>query len=431
MRQRHGGCASGTVALCSAWGSADSASKQLFSPAESPSVPDQSSTSISPRSLDLAQPVFSGVLASLVGFASSFAIVLQGLAAVGASQEQAASGLFALTLGMGLLGIFLSWTTRTPLAIAWSTPGAALLIATGSVAGDFSAAVGAFIVAALLVVVAGFWRGFGRAVASIPMPLASAMLAGILFNLCLAPVRAVAELPALALPIVLVWALTLRFARLWAVPAAVAVAAVMIAISTELPPDLFASALPNPVPILPTFNFDAVIGISLPLFVVTMASQNIPGLAVLRSNGFNPDVRPVFVSTGIVSAVGALIGGQLVNLAAITAALCAGPEAHPDRAKRYIAAIAGGFAYLLFALGAGLAAAFISAAPPLLIEAVAGLALVGALATSLLGAVTQEEFRLPAVLTFVTAASGLTLFGVGAAFWGLIVGGAVYMLLKK
>ena len=366
-----------------------------------------------------------------MGFASSFAIVLQGFAAVGASQEQAASGLFALTLGMGLLGIFLSWTTRTPLAIAWSTPGAALLIATGSVAGDFSAAVGAFIVAALLVVVAGFWRGFGRAVASIPMPLASAMLAGILFNLCLAPVRAVAELPVLALPIVLVWALTLRFARLWAVPAAVAVAAVMITISTELPPDLFASAWPNPVPILPTFNFDAVIGIALPLFVVTMASQNIPGLAVLRSNGFNPDVRPVFVSTGIVSAVGALIGGQLVNLAAITAALCAGPEAHPDRAKRYIAAIAGGFAYLLLALGAGLAAAFISAAPPLLIEAVAGLALVGALATSLLGAVTQEEFRLPAVLTFVTAASGLTLFGVGAAFWGLIVGGAVYVLLKK
>ena len=383
------------------------------------------------RPFDLAQPIFSGVLASIVGTASSFAIVLQGFLAVGATQEQAASGLFALTLSMGLVGIVLAAVTKMPLAIAWSTPGAALLISTGSVTGGFSAAVGAFILAAFLVVVAGFSKSFGRAVAAIPMPLASAMLAGILFNLCLAPVRAVGEMPMLALPIVLTWALMLRFARVWAVPAAVAVAAMMIAISTDLPADLLADPWPNPVFVTPALNLDAVIGIAIPLFVVTMASQNIPGLAVLRSNGYEPDVRPVFVSTGIVSALGALIGGQLINLAAITAALCAGPDAHPVRSKRYVAAIAGGFAYVLFALGAGLAAAFISAAPPILIEAVAGLALIGALANSLTGAVADEEFRLPAVLTFVTAASGLTLFGIGAAFWGLIVGGAVYLLLKK
>lgn len=383
------------------------------------------------RPFDLAQPIFSGVLASIVGSASSFAIVLQGFLAVGATQEQAASGLFALSLSMGIVGIVLGAVTKMPLAIAWSTPGAALLIATGSVTGGFSAAVGAFILAALLVVIAGFSRTFGRAVAAIPMPLASAMLAGILFNLCLAPVRAVGEMPMLALPIVLVWALLLRFARVWAVPAAVGVTAVMIGIFTNLPADLLANPWPSPVFVTPTLNLDAVIGIAIPLFVVTMASQNIPGLAVLRSNGFEPDVRPVFVSTGIVSALGALIGGQLINLAAITAALCAGPDAHPDRSKRYVAAIAGGFAYLLFALGAGAAAAFISAAPPILIEAVAGLALIGALATSLTGAVADEEFRLPAVLTFVTAASGLTLFGIGAAFWGLIVGGAVYLLLRK
>lgn len=385
----------------------------------------------SPAAAGFAQPVFSGVLASIVGFASTFAIMLQGFAAVGASPEQAASGLFAITLGMGILGIVLSLATRTPLAIAWSTPGGALLIATGSVAGGFPAAVGAFIVAALLVVVAGFWRGFGRAVAAIPMPLASAMLAGILFNLCLAPVRAVAELPALALPIVLVWAVLLRFARLWAVPAAVVVTAAMIMLSTDLPADLFSAAWPNPVFVAPTLTLDAVIGIAIPLFVVTMASQNIPGLAVLRSNGFAPDVRPVFISTGLVSALGALIGGQLINLAAITAALCAGPEAHPDASKRYIAAVTGGVVYILLALGAGVSAAFIAAAPPLLIEAVAGLALIGALATSLLGAVADEDLRIPAVLTFVVAASGLTLFGIGAAFWGLIVGGAVHLLLKK
>ncbi|AEQ52449.1 Benzoate transport protein [Pelagibacterium halotolerans B2] len=365
-----------------------------------------------------------------MGFASSFAIVLQGFDAAGATQAQAASGLFALCLGMALVGIAMSYITKMPLSIAWSTPGAALLITTGAVQGGFPAAVGAFIVAAILVVIAGFWRPFGRAVAAIPMPLASAMLAGILFNLCLAPVRAVAELPTLALPIIVVWAVCLRFARIWAVPAAVAVSAAMIAISTELPADILTGALPAPVLVVPTLNLDAIIGIALPLFVVTMASQNIPGLAVLRSNGYQPDVKPIFVSTGLVSAIGALLGGQLINLAAITAALCAGPEAHPDRTRRYVAAMTAGFAYVLFALGAGIAAAFISAAPPILIEAVAGLALIGALANALVGSVANEEFRLPAVLTFVTAASGLTLFGVGAAFWGLIVGGALHVLLK-
>ncbi|HWJ86939.1 MAG TPA: benzoate/H(+) symporter BenE family transporter [Pelagibacterium sp.] len=377
------------------------------------------------------QPVFSGILASIVGFASSFAIVLQGLDAVGASQGEAASGLFILTLVMGLVGIVLSFRFRMPLAIAWSTPGAALLISTGPVEGGFSAAVGAFIVAGLLVVVSGLWRPFGRAIAAIPMPLASAMLAGILFNLCLAPVQAVAELPMLALPVVLTWAVLLRFARVWAVPAAVAVAAIMIAISTDLPAGLFTDAWPRPIFVSPTLNLDAVIGISIPLFVVTMASQNIPGMAVLRANGYEPDPSPVFVSTGAVSAVGALFGGHLINLAAITAALCAGPEAHPDTAKRYIAAMAGGVTYVLLAIGAGAAAAFISAAPPLLIEAVAGLALISALAGALLGAVSSERFRLPAVLTFIIAASGLTLFGIGAAFWGLVAGGAVHMLWKN
>jgi benzoate membrane transport protein len=391
---------------------------------DSPSDPTKT------QSGNLFQPIFSGLLASLVGFASSFAIILQGFDAVGATQAQAASGLFALCLGMALVGIGMSYITKMPLSIAWSTPGAALLITTGAVHGGFPAAVGAFMFAAALVVVAGFWRPFGRAVAAIPMPLASAMLAGILFNLCLAPVRAVAELPTLALPVVLAWAVCLRFARIWAVPAAVAVSAVMIAVSTELPADLFANAWPAPVLVVPTLNLDAIIGIALPLFVVTMASQNIPGLAVLRSNGYQPDVKPIFVSTGMISAVGALLGGQLINLAAITAALCAGPEAHPDKTKRYIAAITAGLAYILFALGAGVAAAFISAAPPILIEAVAGLALIGALANALVGSVADEEFRLPAILTFVTAASGLTLFGVGAAFWGLIVGGALHALLK-
>lgn len=384
-------------------------------------------TAISGRAT-LAQPVFAGILAALVGFASSFAIVLQGLDAAGATSEQAASGLFALCAGIALLGIGLSLLTRMPVAIAWSTPGAALLIATGGIEGGFPAAVGAFLVAAGLIVAAGLWRSFGRAVAAIPMPLASAMLAGILFNLCLAPVRAMAEMPLFALPIVLSWAVTLRFVRLWAVPVAVVVTGIVISFATPLPEGALGAIWPVPQLVVPHFTLDGMIGIALPLFIVTMASQNIPGLTVLRTNDYAPDVRPLFVSTGIVSGVSALFGGHGINLAAITAALCAGPEAHPDPAKRYIAALTTGIVYILIATGAGFAAAFVAAAPPVLIEAVAGLALLGSLAGALVAAMTEDRTRLPAIVTFVTAASGLTVAGIGAAFWGLVAGGALMAL---
>lgn len=184
----------------------------------------------------------------------------------------------------------------------------------------------------------------------------------------------------------------------------------------------------RPVLVMPEFSIDTIIGIGLPLFIVTMASQNVPGLAVLNANGYRPKVGPIFVATGAASGVTAAFGGHLVNLAAITAALCAGPEAHPDPRRRYIAAVTTGWTYVGFALFAGFAAAFIAAAPPLLIETVAGLALFGSLGGALVSALAKEEDRLPAVLTFVTTASGLSFFGVGAAFWGLVAGGLLMLL---
>ncbi|WP_222183663.1 benzoate/H(+) symporter BenE family transporter [Geminicoccus harenae] len=378
----------------------------------------------------LLQPVTAGLLAAIVGFGSSFPIVLQGLAAAGASPAEAASGLIALSVVMGLLGILLSLRTRMPISVAWSTPGAALLVATGMPEGGFAAAVGAFLVAALLVVLAGVWRGFGRAVAAIPAPLANAMLAGVLLDLCLAPVRAVGAMPALALPIVLVWALAWRFARLWAVPLAVLVTAVIVLVWTPVPEGAMADILPRPVLVMPVLSLDAMIGIGLPMFLVTMASQNVPGLAVLRANGYQPDVQPIFVTSGLASMVTGLFGGHLVNLAAITAALCAGPEAHPHPGRRWIAAVANGIGYVLLGLFAGFAAAFIAASPPLLIQAVAGLALLGALASAMSGALAKESERLPAIMTFVTTASGVSFFGIGGAFWGLLAGGAMLLLAR-
>lgn len=238
-------------------------------------------------------------------------------------------------------------------------------------------------------------------------------------------------MPALALPIILVWAIAWRFARLYAVPIAVVVTAAIVLGATPVPPGALDNILPHPVLVLPTLSMDALIGISLPLFLVTMASQNVPGLAVMHANGYRPDVSPIFVSSGLASMVTSLFGGHLVNLAAITAALCAGPEAHPNPNRRYIAAVTNGVGYLLLGLFAGFAAAFIAASPPLLIQAVAGLALLGALTSALSGALAKESERIPAIMTFVTTASGISFFGIGAAFWGLLVGGLMLSLARS
>lgn len=378
----------------------------------------------------IAVPVSAGLLAAIVGFASSFAVVLAGLQAVGATPEQAASGLIALCAGQGVLMIVLAWRSRLPLSFAWSTPGAALLVSTGLPLGGFAEAVGAFLLAAVLIAIAGLWKRFGRAVEAIPASLASAMLAGVLLNLCLAPIRAVEAFPWQAAAIILTWAVTLRFARLYAVLAAVAAAAVVIPLSTPLPQGVFGAAWPVPVFVLPTFSFDSAIGIALPLFLVTMASQNIPGLAVLNANGYRAAASPLFVATGGTSIVTALFGGHMLNLAAITAALCAGPDAHPDPKKRYIASLTAGASYIVIALLAGIAAAFATASPPLLIQTVAGLALFASLAGAASSALSKSDEQVPAIVTFVTTASGLSLFGIGAAFWGLLAGGAMLAILK-
>ncbi|MCC6471451.1 MAG: benzoate/H(+) symporter BenE family transporter, partial [Alphaproteobacteria bacterium] len=234
------------------------------------------------------QAVSAGVLAGFVGFAAAFAVVLRGLMGVGASQAEAASGLMAVTIAMGLCGIYLSLRTRMPISVAWSTPGAALLATTGAVEGGFPAAVGAFLVSGALIVLAGMWRPLGRWVAAIPAPLANAMLAGVLLGLCLAPVKAVGQHPAMGLLIVATWAVVAKVRRLLAVPAAVLVTLGLIAATTPLSPDVVRALWPHPVLVTPEFSLTAVIGVAVPLFIVTMASQNIPGMAVLNINGYRP-----------------------------------------------------------------------------------------------------------------------------------------------
>ena len=379
---------------------------------------------------EFLQPVMAGALAAIVGYASTFTLVLAALTAVGASPQQAGSGLMSVCIAIGILNVAVSARLKQPVSFAWSTPGVAFIITVGEPVGGFAAVAGSFLVAAALIVLTGMIKPLARLIAAIPAPIANAMLAGMLLTLCLAPITAVAEMPALALPILLAWVIGLRFAKRYAVPIAVVVTGIVLAGTTNVPAGALDGSWPSLVPVMPVFTLDAIARIGLPLYVVTMASQNVPGLAVLKANGFAPRPAPLFVMTGLASAATAFLGGHTSNLAAITAAICAGPEAHPDKERRWPAPISAGVVYLLMAPGASLAAAFIAASPPLLIQAVAGLALLSSLAAALSGALVAEETRLPAILTFVTTASGITIVEVGAPFWGLVAGIGMMLILR-
>ncbi|NKM55486.1 benzoate/H(+) symporter BenE family transporter [Rhizobium anhuiense] len=380
------------------------------------------------------QALFMGLLTAFVGSASSFAVVLHGLQAVGATDAQAASGLMALSISMGICAIVLSAVTRLPISIAWSTPGAALLASTGAIEGGFNAAVGAFLICAVLIIVAGLFKPLGRAVAAIPAPLANAMLAGVLIGLCFAPVKAIGFNPLFGLPIVVAWIVVGAFKRLWAVPAALAAFALVLAFGVDIPEGALRSLEQSLVPtaeiVRPVFNLAGLVSIALPLFIVTMASQNIPGIAVLKVNHYDPKPGPLFAVTGFFSLLSAPFGGHAVNLAAITAAMCAGQDAHTDPKRRYWASLIAGVGYVILGLFAGAVTAFVALAPSILIEAVAGLALVGAFSSSAMSAFQAPDSREAAAITFLVTASGVSFGGISGAFWGLIGGGLMLALSR-
>lgn len=376
-----------------------------------------------------------GLLAAVVGFASSFAIVLQGLNAAGATALQATSALVALSFGMGISGIILAMRYRMPIGVAWSTPGAALLISSADTISNFNEAVGAFIVSALLLILAGWLRPLARLIEAIPTSLANAMLAGVLLNLCMAPVHAMAAEVWLATPVLLTWWLMGRINRYLAVPAAllvlVPIGIFWIGLPDEFSQQLHQSLFVHSGWIKPVFEPQTLISIGIPLFVVTMASQNIPGSAVLRAAGYKPKTGPLIVNTGIFSLITAPFGALGINLAAITAAMMCSPEAHEEHHRRYWAAIVAGMAYLVFGATAGVAVLLITLVPGILVEAVAGLALLGSFSSAVHAALSDVDNREAAAITFLLAGSGLAFMGVSAAFWGLLVGCLMYFLNRK
>ncbi|MDR6910942.1 benzoate membrane transport protein [Rhodococcus fascians] len=381
----------------------------------------------------LAPPITAGVVSALVGFTSSFVIVLSGLTAVGANHEQAASGLLAVTVVMGLACIVLSWQTRLPITAAWSTPGAALLATTGTVDGGWPAAVGAFLVTGVLIVLTGLVPQLAALVTRIPTSLAQAMLAGVLLQLCLGPVTGLAVNPIAVAPVVLTWLVALRFSPRWAASLAFLAAAVVIGITvaagdtTVGPADL----VPRVHFTSPTLTVAGVVGIALPLYLVTMASQNVPGVAVMAGLGYQVPWRRSMLVTGAGTLLGATAGGHAINLAAISAALAAGPDAGVDRTRRWIASLTAGIVLMLLGVASASFGTLVALAPVGVIAAVAGLALLGTLAASLTAAFADPVERIPVVITFVTAASGTVIVGVSAAFWALLAGLAARLLVGK
>ena len=373
--------------------------------------------------------VVAGFVAVLVGFTSSVVIVFQGAAALGATPEQTASWIWALGLGMGLTSLGLSLRYRQPVLTAWSTPGAALLVTAGAGV-DMAHAVGAFMVSALLITLAGASGWFERAMNRIPLALASALLAGVLARFAFDAFAAAQGDVALVAVMFVAYLLGRRFWPRYAVPGVLLAGVVMALGRGQLHFDAVAWELASPVFMMPRFSLSATIGIALPLFVVTMASQNLPGVAAQRAAGYATPVSPVITTTGLATLVLAPFGAFSLGLAAITAAICQGREAHADPARRWVASAAAGVFYIVTGLLAGALVGLIAALPKVLGLALAGLALLGTIGAGLAAAMKDDTQREPALITFVVSASGLTLWGVGPAFWGVLAGALAWGVLR-
>ena len=379
-------------------------------------------SSAATRKPELKAPIIAGFVASVSGSAATFGIAIAGLLAMGATREQTSTAIFVLLFGYGLLSTVLSYRYKMPISIVWSTPGAAFLAASAGLGLEFEQAVGGFLVSGVLLTVTGFWPALARLVQRIPAAIASAMLAGILFTFVISTVRASVDYPLLVLPFVLVWFLLNRISPVWATPIAIVLAFGLINAQVGTSWLEGASLFPSFDVVMPAFELVPMFSIGIPLYLITMASQNLPGTAIMKGFGYIVPVRAVIGSTGIATVVASFFGGFGMNLAAITAAINANEQAAKDPARRWVASFAGGLVYWLFAIGAGFFAAFVLAVPAELLLAVVGIALLPSFVSAIGGSLESKEHRLPAAITFVVGAAGISVFGIGGAFWALVAG---------
>ena len=364
-----------------------------------------------------------GFVAVLVGFTSSVAIVFQAATALGATPAQISSWMWALGLGMGLCSLLPSLWLRKPVMVAWSTPGAAVLATAGATGGfGMAEATGAFLVCAVLITLFGVTGWFEKLMGRIPMPIANALLAGVLARFGLDAFVALKSAFAMVALMLLAYLVGRRFWARYAVPGVLAVGLVVAAAGGQLHLQEVQWSLTLPVFTAPVFTLQAVVSLALPLFVVTMASQNLPGVAAIRASGFEMPLSKIITLTGLATLLLAPFGAFALNLSAITAAICMGREAHPDPARRYVAAAVCGLLYCVIGLFGAAVTGVLTAFPRELVAAIAGLALLGTIGGGLGSALKDDAHREAALITFLVTLSGVAMWGIGSAFWGVAAG---------
>ncbi len=374
--------------------------------------------------------ISAGFIAVLVGYTSSAAIVFQAAATAGATPAEISSWMWALGIGMGATCIGLSLYFKTPVLTAWSTPGAALLI-TGLAGLSMSQAIGIFLFNSLLITIAGFSGWFEKLMRYVPKSLAAAMLAGVLLRFGMDVFVVLPTQGVLVGMMIVCYLIGRRFFPLYAVPCTFVLGLLVASAQGLLVFESISVQVAQPVFMAPTFVLSSLVGVGIPLFVVSMASQNVPGLAVLRANGYNTPASPLVGWTGLTGLVLAPFGGFSFNLAAITAAICMSKDSDPDPKRRYLAAIWAGVFYLFIGVFGATVVSIFAAFPRALIVSIAGLALLGTIGNGLAGALHEEKEREAALITFLVTASGLSMFGIGSAFWGLLFGMACAWINRR
>lgn len=379
---------------------------------------------------DLLPPILAGLISVLVNYGGTFILIFQAAQMAGLSPELTASWVWSISIGVGITGILLSWYTREPIITAWSTPAAAFLI-TSLVTVPYAEAIGAYLLSALAFVILGITSYFEKLIRLIPIGIASGLLAGILLQFGITAFTNMTIDPFLAISLFFVYLITKRFSARYAIVSVLVFGFIFLMLQSRIDFAGFELKLASPIFTEPEFSLNSILSIALPLFLITLTGQYMPGLFVLKNDGFKTNAKPILAMTGLGSFIMAFFGSHAFNLAAITAAICTGNESHEAPSKRWVAGIAAGIFYILVGIFGVTLAAIFAVFPTAFISSLAGLALLGTIAGSLANAMNDVNSREAALITFLATAANITLFGIGGAFWGLVLGLIAYLVLNS
>lgn len=378
---------------------------------------------------NILPPVIAGLISVIVNYGGTFILIFQAAQMAGLSPELTASWVWSISIGVGITGIYLSWYTKEPIITAWSTPAAAFLI-TALVSVPYSEAIGAYMLSALAFLILGITGYFGKLIRLIPISIASGLLAGILLQFGISAFTNMTIDPLLAISLFFVYLITKRFSSRYAIVSVLSFGFILLVLQSQINFSGFELKLASPIFTEPTFSLNATLSLALPLFLITLTGQYMPGLLILKNDGFKTSTKPILAITGLGSFIMAPFGSHAFNLAAITAAICTGKESCEDPSKRWIAGIAAGIFYILVGIFGVTLAALFAAFPATFISTLAGLALLSTIAGSLSNAISDIDTREAAIITFLATAANINLFGIGGAFWGLILGLISYFILN-